>query len=45
MDEKYYMNQSTGEITYDHTEACEWFRQHDNVTIYYRGEVFMTWEW
>jgi hypothetical protein len=33
MKTKHYMNCNTGEITYDHKEAVEWFRTGANIKI------------
>ena len=41
--EKYYMNRSTGEITEDHREAVEWYRNGDEVEIWKNGKMVLAW--
>ena len=41
--EQFYMSNATGEITFDHNEAVEWYRNGDEISIYKNGEVRAAW--
>lgn len=40
---KFYMNDSTGEITNDHAEAVQWYSNGNEVSIYVNRKVKLTW--
>ena len=41
---KYYMNLSTGEVTWSHEDAVCWYRAGDQVAIYRDGKEVLRWE-
>lgn len=41
---KYYVNMMTGEVTENHREAVEWFRNGEDVAIYLHGSRVCIWE-
>lgn len=44
MDGKFYLNRETGEITWNHTEAVEWYRAGVEVEIWRDGKMILAWE-
>ena len=34
----YYVNHSTGELTYNHTEAMQWLRNGNQVDLYFERQ-------
>lgn len=38
--DEFFMNRSTGEITYSKTEAMEWYRKGDEVGLWIHSERF-----
>lgn len=41
--DKYYMNCTTGEITENHREAIEWYREGNEVEIWVNGKMVLAW--
>lgn len=42
--DKYYLNRETGEITENHREAIEWYRNGIEVEIWVSGKMVLSWE-
>lgn len=40
---KYYLNCETGEITYSHKEAMEWYRDGSQIEIWRNGKIVLKW--
>lgn len=43
MDDKFYVNRVTGEITWNHAEAVSWYRDGDEVEIWKGDKVVLSW--
>lgn len=44
MQDKYYLNCVTGEITFNHSTAVEWYREGNAVQIWRNGKMVLSWE-
>ena len=40
---KFYLNRSTGEITENHHEAMEWYRNGCEIEIWKDGKMVIAW--
>jgi hypothetical protein len=41
--EQYYKNKRTGERTDSHKQAMEWYRNHDEIEVWYFSETCGEW--
>lgn len=41
--DKYYLNCDTGEITFEHRTAMEWYREGTGVEIWLNGKMCLKW--
>lgn len=39
MEGKYYLNQKTGEVTEDHAQAMDWYRNDQTVEVIKNGKT------
>ena len=44
MQDKYYLNCTTGEITFNHAVAVNWYREGNSVQIWSNGKMVLSWE-
>jgi len=42
--EVFYLNRATGEVTENHNEAVDWYRQGMEVEVYCNGKFSIAWE-
>ena len=43
MPDKFYLNRDTGEITWNHTQAVEWYRGGAEIEIWRNGKMVLAW--